>query len=80
LEAEILLSYKTIREAKAIAKAVAPDNVKVPKGLVIKTERQGRRVLTKVKCGKLLTFIATIDDLISSVSVAERSVSAVRRQ
>lgn len=79
LEANVVLSYKTIREAEAVAKAVSPDNVKVPQGLFIKTMRQGKRVFTKIECEtRLRTFIATIDDLLSAVSVAERTVCAVK--
>jgi len=79
LEAKVVLSYKTIREAEAVAKAVSPDNFKVPQGLFIKTTRRGRRVFTKIACEtRLQTFVATIDDLLSAVSVAERTVFAVK--
>lgn len=79
MQAEISLSYKAIKEAEAVAQAVSPDNVKVPLGLAIKTTKQGKKVLTQIICEtKLETFMATIDDLLSAVSVAERAVSAVR--
>lgn len=79
LEAKVVLSYKTIHEAEAVAKAVSPDNVKVPQGLFIKTTRRGRRVFTKIECEtRLQTFVATIDDLLSAVSVAERTIFAVK--
>jgi len=74
-----VLSYKTTQEAEAVAKAVSPDNIKVPQGLFIKTTRQENRVFTKIECEtKLQTFMATIDDLLSAVSVAERTLSAVK--
>jgi hypothetical protein len=80
LEAEISLSYKTAREAEAVADAVSPDNVNAPRGLTVKTTRLGTRVLTKIECRtKLPTFIATIDDLMSAVSIAEKSTSAVKK-
>jgi len=79
LEAKVVLSYKTIREAEAVAKAVSPDNVKVPAGLFIKTTRRGKRVFTKIECEtRLQTFVATIDDFLGAVSVAERTVFAVK--
>jgi len=79
LEAKIALSYKTVREAEAVAKAILPDNVKVPQGLFIKTMRRGKRVFTKIGCEtRLQTFVATIDDFLSAVSVAERAVFAVK--
>ncbi len=73
MKARITLSYKNVKDAEAVAEAVSPDNIKVPSGLVIETRREGSQVLTVVRCEKgLSTFIATIDDLLSCVSVAER--------
>ena len=79
LEAKIKLSYNTLREAEAVANAVSPDNIRVPEGLSVKTTRQGKKVFTSIECEpKLQTFVATIDDLLSAVSVAERTLSAVK--
>lgn len=79
LEAKVVLSFKTIREAEAVAEAVSPDNVKVPQGLFIKTTRRGKRVFTRIECEtRLQTFVATIDDLLSAVSVAEKTIFAVK--
>jgi hypothetical protein len=78
LEAELSISYKTVREAEAVAEAISPDNLRVPSGLFIKTMRQGSRVVTQIVCNvKLETFISTVNDLLSAVSVAERALSAV---
>jgi len=78
LRAEITLTYRTSKEAEAVASAVSPDNVKVPPGLSIKTARRKNKVFTQIECeARLQTFIATIDDLLACVSVAERTVSAV---
>jgi len=79
LEAKITLSYKNEREAEAVAKAVSPDNVKVPLGLFVKTTRRGSKVFTTVECEtKLETFMATIDDLLSCVSIAEKAFSVAK--
>jgi hypothetical protein len=79
LQAKIQLFYKTIKEAEAVAKAVTPDNQKVPQGLFIKTTKQGKRVFTKIQCEtKLWTFIATIDDFLGAVSIAEKTLSAIK--
>jgi len=80
LEAEIRLSYQNEREAEAVAKAVSPDNVEVPSGLYIETVRNGSDVLTKVECQtRLQTLIATIDDLLACVSVAEKSFNVAKK-
>ena len=78
LEAKIILSYRKEKEANAVAKAVSPDNMRAPQGLFIKTKRRGYRVYTTIKCQtKFKTFIATIDDLLRCVSIAEKAFSVV---
>jgi len=80
LEAEIRLSYENEREAEAVAKAVSPDNVEVPSGLYIETVRNGSDVLTKVECQtRLQTLIATLDDLLACVSVAEKTFNVAKK-
>jgi len=79
LEARIKLTYKKEREAKAVAKAVSPDNIKVPQGLFIKTARRDSKVSTLIKCEtKLQTFIETIDDFLCCVSIAEKTFSVAK--
>ncbi|MGC8999010.1 MAG: KEOPS complex subunit Pcc1 [Candidatus Bathyarchaeia archaeon] len=80
MEAEIIISYDSAESAKAVAEAVSPDNFKVPPGLSIRTEREGSDVVTRIKCrGKLQTFIATIDDLLFAVSLAEKTLKTARK-
>ncbi|PMB74281.1 KEOPS complex subunit [Candidatus Bathyarchaeota archaeon] len=80
MEAEIIISYDNVESAKAVAEAVSPDNFKVPPGLSIKTEREGSNVVTRVKCGrKLQTCIATVDDLLFAVSLAEKTLKTARK-
>ncbi|MCJ7720859.1 hypothetical protein MUO98_00415 [Candidatus Bathyarchaeota archaeon] len=80
MEAEIRLSYRNEREAEAVARAVSPDNVEVPQGLFIKTVRNGSEVYTKVECQtRLQTLIATLDDLLACVSVAERASNVAKK-
>lgn len=70
-----------MRDAEAVARAVSPDNTEVPSGLVVETRRIGSKVFALVKCEKgLSTFIATIDDLLSCVSVAERAFSVAKER
>ena len=80
MDAEIRLSYKNAKEAEAVARAVAPDNRKVPVGLVVKTFRKGNSVVTNIACEtNLQTLMATIDDLLESVSVAEDALAGTRK-
>ncbi|MEM2118754.1 MAG: KEOPS complex subunit Pcc1 [Candidatus Bathyarchaeia archaeon] len=79
-ETEIILDYGDERIAEAIAKAVSPDNFKTPKGLTIKTSCQDGKVITQIKCDKTLpTLIATIDDLLACVTVAEKTINATKK-
>ena len=80
MEAEIHISYKNEREAEAVANAVSPDNVEVPQGLLIETVRNGSEVHTKVECQtRLQTLIATLDDLLACVSVAEKTFKIAKK-
>jgi tRNA threonylcarbamoyladenosine modification (KEOPS) complex Pcc1 subunit len=80
LEAEIVLDYDDAQIAEAIASAVSPDNFKTPADLSVKTTWKDGRVLTRIECkGKLATFIATIDDLFSCVSTAEKALQTTKR-
>jgi tRNA threonylcarbamoyladenosine modification (KEOPS) complex Pcc1 subunit len=80
LEAEIILEYDNEKDAETTAKAVSPDNFKVPKGLSIKTTWKRKKVVTVIKCkGEISTFIATIDDLLFCTSTAEKTIKTVKR-
>jgi len=79
LEAKITLIYEDEKKASAIAKAISPDNLKVPKRLFVATRKEGRKVVTYVKCElNFRTFMSTIDDILSCISVAERSLNTMR--
>lgn len=79
LEAEITIEYDDEEIAKAIARAVSPDNFKTPTGLSIKTFQEKNRVITRITCRrKLPTFIATIDDLLFCTSTAEKTIQLTK--
>ena len=81
LEAKLSLAYETEKEAKAVVEAVSPDNVKVPQGLNVKTVRSDYRLLAFVCCEKSLrTFLATLDDLLACISVAEKAFEIIKAQ
>ncbi len=79
MEVNICLRYKNEKEAKTVARAVSPDNVEVPAGLLVETTQNGNEVHTRVVCEKTLaTLIATLDDLLACVSVAEKSFTVAQ--
>jgi len=70
-----VLEYDEARMAEAVANAVSPDNFKTPVDLTVKTMLKEKKVLTRIVCKeKLPTFIATVDDLLSCVSTAEKAL------
>ena len=79
LEATIKLEYDDEQTAAAVADAISPDNFNIPSGLYVKTRREGLCVVTEVKIeDKIPTFISTIDDLLFSVSVAEKTLKVAK--
>lgn len=79
MEAEIVIRYDDAEMAEAVASAVSPDNFKVPRGLSVKTIKCGSKVITLIKCDRgFSSFIATIDDLLFCISVAERTVRMIK--
>ncbi|MBS7606280.1 MAG: KEOPS complex subunit Pcc1 [Candidatus Bathyarchaeia archaeon] len=82
MEAKITLICDNGDEAEAISRAVSPDNVEVPRGLLIETRAEGSRVITVIKYegDNVATFLSTIDDLLSCAATAEKTLSIVREK
>ena len=78
LQVTITLEYPDAKTAEAITKAVSPDNLKAPIGVNVNTIHDGCKVTTDIICEvKLDTFTATIDDLLFSVSTAEKTLQTI---
>jgi hypothetical protein len=74
VEAKLRFIYATKREAEAVNDAISPDNIKAPSGLQVKTTRHINSLVTYVRCEKSIgTLIATLDDLVACISVAEQA-------
>jgi len=75
LEAKITIEYDNSKLARSIADAVSADNSGSLNGLSIKTECKEKIVITRILCnGKFGTFVATVDDLLFSITIAERTL------
>jgi len=67
------------REAKSVAAALSPDNMKVPQGLYVKVFPEDGRVCMKIVSVRGLgTLLATVDDLLSCSHVAISSIDAAK--
>ncbi len=81
MEATIVLKYSNTKTAVTIAKAVTPDNATATPGLKVETSVSRCQVITSIKLdGKIATFLSTIDDLLESVSTAEKTLKLARRK
>lgn len=81
MQATITLEYDDKETATAVAKAVSPDNLKTPPGLTVISKLENNSVVTDIKIeNKLATFIATIDDLLSCASAAEKTVKVLKNK
>lgn len=77
-KAKIKLVCVNKEVAKAISKSVTPDNVKAPKFVKVKTTTKGNKVFTKIVCRKIDSFMYTLDDLISCIQAAEKTLGAIK--
>lgn len=82
MDAKITLTYNSEDEAKAIAESVSPDNLEAPKGLVVETKSLGHQVVTIIRYEgeSIATFLSTIDDLLSCIGAAEKTILAIKEK
>jgi len=79
LQATIILEYSDTKTAKVVTNAVSPDNLKTPTGLKINTVHDNCKIITDIDYkGNMITFIATIDDLLYSVIIAEKTLQTIK--
>ncbi|MGC8817556.1 MAG: KEOPS complex subunit Pcc1 [Candidatus Hadarchaeum sp.] len=72
MEAKVICEYKNGKMARAVAMALAPDNLRLPEGLRVSTVARGSKVVSSVELdGKLETLLATLDDLLACTLTAE---------
>jgi len=72
MRANIKCVYDQESFALAVASALRPDNFQVPNGIQITTAKHGKQVVTDIAMdGRIETFLATLDDLLSCTSTAE---------
>lgn len=72
MRAKVSCTYGSESISKAIAVALMPDSHQAPKGIRVKTEARGTRVVSTIELdGKIETLLATLDDLLACTSTAE---------
>jgi len=79
MNAKIRVSFSNPREAEAASKALQPDDAETPSYLKVETVSKGRYVESNIVCeGKLETLISTVDDILGSVVMVKKTLSAAR--
>ena len=79
IKAEFYFNYSSGKKAKSIVRAITPDNLTTPFGLIIKARRNVRRVAVKiVTIRKVETLLSTINDLLSCIQAAESVLNIVK--
>ena len=76
------MTYVDEEEAKAVLEAVSPDNIDAPEGITINMYAEKNVVVAVIEYSmeNLLTLQSTVDDLLSCISVAEKSISALKKK
>lgn len=75
MKAKVSCSYEDKSTSEAVASSIQPDNLDTPEGVDVKTRRVGKRVESEIKVeGEIETLLATLEDLLSCTSTAERVI------
>ena len=78
IEARIVLRYEDERTAESIFEAVSPDDFE-SSDLKVNSLKMGRDLVAEIKCLKLGTLIETLDDMLSCVQIAEKTIKNLKR-
>jgi phosphoserine phosphatase len=77
-KAEASLRCGSRKVARAIAISVSPDNLKVPPEMRVRTWSEGKIVNIRVICTMTVkTLLATLDDLLTCIGVAEKIIQVI---
>jgi tRNA threonylcarbamoyladenosine modification (KEOPS) complex Pcc1 subunit len=81
MRAEIQLEIKSEEDAEVVLSSVSPDNKPVPEGLVVKSRREGAKLVLAVDCKRgLQSFMATLEDIMSAVDLSIRTIETVKKE
>jgi len=79
MKAKIRVPFSNPREAEAVSKALQPDDAETPSYLKVASVSKGRYVESNIVCkGKLETLISTVDDILGSIVMVKKTLSATR--
>lgn len=77
-KAVIHINAGTTLKAKAIVDSVKSDDLTAPEGLTVNTQAKKDRIVSIVESQKSFkTFLATVDDLLLSIQVAQKTLKVI---
>ncbi len=80
MKIRIVIDYGNEKLVDAIARALIPDDRGAPPHLRIRTWSEKGKLNSEVECkGRFETFIATVDDILSSIQAGEKAIEAIER-
>jgi len=76
-EAVVRIRYGDEASAEAVMRAISPDNLKA-EGISIDAVNRGGVLEVRVACGRGVgSLVATLDDVLSCISAAEKALGGV---
>ena len=76
-EAVLRIRYGDLASAEAVMRAISPDNLKA-EGISIDAVSRGGVLEVRVVCGRGVgSLVATLDDVLSCISAAEKALGGV---
>lgn len=79
MKAIIRFEAEHAKKAKSLVHATIADNNLTPRYLRIESSVRGKVAVFSIETSRLDTLVATIDDLLSCVQAAEKSIESVNR-
>ena len=76
-ESVVDIRYRDSEIAKAVNKAISPDNLLAYESTKITSSVEGETLRIRVISTKLTTLIATLDDLLSCIQAAESAITEI---
>lgn len=79
MKAVIKFEAEDAKKAQSLMRATIPDNIHTPRHLRVRSLVRDRLVKFSVETSRIDTLVATIDDLLSCIQAAEKSIAVVRK-
>lgn len=74
------LEFSEAEASQTVFRAISPDNEPLPPGLELSAELKGSKIILSIRCERSLqSLLATLDDLLHMLALAESVARQVRK-